>query len=50
MICADVLARPAKCGTPVPQPLSVMNSIKAKSVKSFVAGEGVMTFGIHVYK
>jgi len=41
MICADVLARPARYGTPVPQPLSVMNSVKAKSVKGFVAGEGV---------
>jgi len=41
MICADVLARPTRCGTPIPHPLSVMNSVKAKSVKGFVAGEGV---------
>jgi len=37
MICVDMLARPARCGTPVPQPLSVMNIVKAKSVKRFVA-------------
>jgi len=41
MICADVLARPARCGTPVPQPLSVMNNVKAKNMKGFGAGEGV---------
>ena len=35
------LARPARCGTPVPQPLNVMNNVKAKNVKRFVAGEGV---------
>jgi len=27
--------------TPVPQPLNVMNIVKAKDVKRFVAGEGV---------
>ena len=42
MICVDVLARPARCGTLVPQPLSVMNNVKAKSAKRFVAGEGVL--------
>jgi len=48
MIRADVLARPARCATPVPQPLSLMNSIKAKSVrglwqvKGFMAGERVL--------
>ena len=31
----------AQCGTPVPQPLSVMNSVKAKDEKRLVAGEGV---------
>jgi len=41
MISVGMLARWARCGTPVPQPLSVMNSVKAKSVKRFVAGEGV---------
>jgi len=35
------LARLARCGTPVPQPLNVINSVKAKDVKRFVAGEGV---------
>ena len=32
MICADKLAEPARCDTPVPQPLSVVNSVKAKKV------------------
>jgi len=41
MICADMLARPARCDTPVPQPLSVMNSVKAKDGKRLVACEGV---------
>ena len=35
------LSRPARCGTPVPQPLNVMNIVKAKKVKRFVVGEGV---------
>ena len=35
------LARPARCGTPVPQSLNVMNSVKAQNVKRFVASEGV---------
>jgi len=26
----------------IPQPLNVMNSVKAKNVKRFVAGEGVL--------
>jgi len=30
VICVGMLAEPARCGTPVPQPLSVMNSVKAK--------------------
>jgi len=29
MICVDKLAEPARCDTPVPQPLSVVNSVKA---------------------
>jgi len=41
MICVDMLARSARCDTPVPQPLSVMNSVKAKDEKRLVAGEGV---------
>ena len=36
------LARSARCGTPVPQPLNVMNNVKAKNVKRFMAGEGVL--------
>jgi len=39
--CLACLARMARCGTPVPHPLSVMNSVKTKSVKRFVAGEGI---------
>ena len=35
------LAWSARCGTPVPQPLNVINSVKAKDVKRFVAGEKV---------
>ena len=31
----------ARYGTPVPQPLSVMNSVKAKGRKRLVAGEGM---------
>jgi len=30
VIYVRMLAEPARCGTPVPQPLSVMNSVKAK--------------------
>ena len=30
VICVSMLARPARCGTPVPQPLSVMNIVKAE--------------------
>jgi len=33
--------RPTRCGTPVPQPLAVINSVKAKDRKRFVAGKGV---------
>jgi len=36
-----MLAGPARYGTPVPQPLSVMNSVKAKGEKGFMAGEGM---------
>jgi len=36
------LARPARCGTSVPQPLSVMNCVKAWNLNRFVAGEGVV--------
>jgi len=35
-------ARLTRCGTPIPQPLNVMNSVKAKDKKRFVAGEGVL--------
>ena len=41
MTCVDILAGSARCGTPVPQPLSVMNSVKAKGVKGLMAGEGM---------
>jgi len=30
VICVGMLAKLARCDTPVPQPLSVMNSVKAK--------------------
>jgi len=30
-----------RCGTPVPQPLSVMNSVKVKGGKRVVAGVGM---------
>jgi len=29
MTCVGELAKPARCDTPVPQPLSVVNSVKA---------------------
>ena len=32
---------PARCGTPVPQPLSVMNIVKAKGEKGLMVGEGM---------
>jgi len=41
VIC-DVLAGPARCDLPVPQPLSVMNIVKAKGDKGFMAGEGML--------
>ena len=41
VICVDRLARPARCGTPVPKPLSVMNNVKANGEKGFMAGEGM---------
>jgi len=45
----------AGCGTPVPQPLSVMNSVKAKSDKRLMVGEGVSGvksggFGVVIFK
>ena len=41
VMCVDMLAGPARCGTPVPQPLSVMNSVKAKGEKELMVGEGM---------
>jgi len=41
VMCVDMLAGPARCGTPVPQPLSVMNSVKAKGEKGLMASEGM---------
>jgi len=38
------LARPARCDTPVPQPLSARNSIKAWYLNRFGAGEGMADF------
>jgi len=35
------LARPTRCDTPVPQPLSVRNSVKAWYPNRFVVGEGM---------
>jgi len=32
VICVNMLAEPARCDTPVPQPLSVVNSVKAKKL------------------
>jgi len=32
---------PVRCGIPVPQPFSVMNSVKAKGGKGLVVGEGM---------
>jgi len=32
VICVNVLAEPARCDTPVPQPLSVVNNVKAKNL------------------
>jgi len=32
---------PTRCSTPVPQPLSVMNSFKAWNLNRFVGGDGV---------
>ena len=39
--CVDMPAGSARCSTPVPQPLSVMNSVKVKGVKGLIAGEGM---------
>jgi len=33
---------PARCVTPVPQPLSVMNNVKAKGEKEIMAGGGML--------
>jgi len=33
--------RPPRCSIPVPQPLSVMNSVKAWNINRFVGGGGV---------
>jgi len=36
-----MLAGPTRCGTSVPQPLSVINSVKAKGEEGLMAGEGM---------
>ena len=41
VMCVDMLAGPARCGTPVPQPLSVRNIVKAKGEKGLMVGEGM---------
>jgi len=41
VICVDMLAGSIRCGTHVPQPLSVMNSVKAKGKKGMMASEGI---------
>ena len=55
VICVCVLTGSTGCGTPVPQPLSVMNSVKAKSDRRLMVGEGVSGvklggFGAIVFK
>jgi len=40
-MCVDMLAGLARCGTPVPQPLNVMNNVKAKGEKGLMVGEGM---------
>ena len=55
VICVGVLTGSAGCGTPVPQPLSVMNSVKDKSDKRLMVGEGVSRvksggFGVVIFK
>ena len=42
VICVDMLAGLTRCGTPVAQPLSVMNSVKAKGEKGLMVGEGML--------
>jgi len=37
-----MLAGLTRCGTPVAQPLSVMNSVKAKGEKGLMVGEGML--------
>ena len=41
MICVSMPTGSVRCGTPVPQPLSVMNSVKVKGGKRVVAGVGM---------
>jgi len=41
VICVYMLAGPTRCGTSVPQPLSVINSVKAKGEEGLMAGEGM---------
>ena len=39
VICVGMLAGSAGCGTPIPQPLSVMNNVKANGDKRLMVGE-----------
>ena len=55
VICVGLLTGSAGCGTPVPQPLSVMNSVKAKGDERSMLGEGMLGvksggFGVVVFK
>ena len=40
VICVGILAVPARCDTPVPQLLSVMNNVKAKMCNRLKVGKG----------
>ena len=44
--CVGKLAKPARCDTPVPQPLSVMNSVKAMKCQKV----GEKASGGHIVK
>ena len=41
VICVGMLTGSAGCSTPVPQPLSVMNSVKANDDERLMVGEGM---------
>jgi len=41
MISGSVFCWPTRCSSPVPHPLSVVNSVKAWNLNRFMGGEGV---------